>query len=92
VSQQAARVISDFEGPGIEVNQAHPVAAQSFIEEIAVPSNEGWTSQGTQQRNDFIALHSLPTNIASDLAKVGASAQKSCPLALEHVFVQDDHT
>ena len=91
VPQHPARVFGNFQRPNIEVDQTKTVVAQSFVVEIAVPGDERGSSQASQQRDDFVVLHSFAPDIITDVAEVNAPPVQLDALILDDVFIQYDH-
>src|SRR6516162_5205886 len=86
VSEQTANVIGNFKGSNGNVNRTEAVAAESPLEEIAIPAHESRAPQALQQRDDLIVADSLARHISADLDRANASATQSCPLPLEDVL------
>jgi hypothetical protein len=91
MAQQTASVFGDFKGPNIEVDQTHPIVAQSFVEEVAVSAHQRRAAQASQQGKDLVVFHSFATNIPANLAEVNTPLAQLCALTLEDVLVQHNH-
>jgi hypothetical protein len=91
VAKQAASVVGDVKRPNIQENQTETVIAQGLVEEIAIPAHKGRASQGSKPGNDVVILHSLASDITTDLHKGNAPLPEPRSLTLEHILVQDNH-
>ena len=91
VSEQTANVFGNFKWSNGKVNQTEAVAAESPLEEIAIPAHESGAPQALPQRDDLIVVDSLARDISADLDRANAPATQSCPLTLEDVLIQDNH-
>ncbi len=92
MAQQTSNVVGDLQRPNINVDQTNAVVAKRLVEEVAVSTNQQRAAQFSQQQDDLVVLHSLATDITSDLAEVNAPLAQACALTLEDVFIENAHT
>lgn len=92
VPQETADKLSSLVKRDIKKHQAVSPVAQISLVKIVIASEEGWSAQSMQERNNLTAIfHSQSSDLSTNMSKMDLPRSEQLALSNDDVLVKDIH-